>query len=186
MTATNFSVWWQFCQLPDHDGLASDGPDTRWGWTFPTWVVARRWQGRREASRATFESFSQTEFCVLAEAFFWRRQGGVLMQPGMDVSVIDWVWTSGGAAFDIQRDLGFSGRDLDGLIGPKTVTAMRLEYPNPARYVRHIHDMRLRYYEDIGLVVPEGPGAYIGPDPGLGLRADDCLRLALGLIGPVG
>jgi lysozyme family protein len=182
VTASNSSVWWKFCQLPDHDGLANDGPDTRWGWTFETWITARRWQGKQDASRATFNAFTQAQFGTLAQAFFWNRQSAGLMPAGVDVSVIDWTWTSGGAAFDIQRWLGFSGGDLDGMIGPKTVAAM-IAKASPASVAQTIHDMRLQYYQDIGLVVVEEPGvAYSGEDPGLAFRTDDCLTLAKGLI----
>jgi lysozyme family protein len=181
MTASNFKAFWDFCQLPNHDGEAGDGPDTRWGFTFETWVSARRYEGYRDISRATFGEQTQMELEPLAQSFFWERQGGVLLPAGLDVSVIDWVWTSGGAVFDIQQRLGNVA--VDGWIGPETVKALTaLSDPLQA-----IHDWRIAYYVAIGLLVvlPEG---YHGEDPGLGYRTDDCLHLAesLVVVNPIG
>lgn len=171
MTAASFNSWWGFCQLPNHDGLADDGPDTRWGFTFSTWVTARRYMGYRDISRATFDQQTQMEMEPLAQSFFWERQGGVLLPAGLDVSVIDWRWTSGGAIYDIQQNLG--NVSVDGWIGPKTATAL-MALPDP---LQSIHDWRIAYYVAIGLLVvlPEG---YHGEDPGLGYRTSDCLKLA--------
>jgi lysozyme family protein len=172
VTAANFPTWWQFCQLPEHDGQAQDGPDTRWGWTFSTWITARRWYGYRSISRATFNAQTQAELGTLTNAFFWSRQGGILLPAGLDVSVIDWVWTSGGAVMDIQQNLG--DVTVDGYLGPQTAAALQVQ----ADPLQLIHDWRVAYYEAIGLVVANGDGTYSGEDPGLGERADDCLELA--------
>jgi lysozyme family protein len=185
MPGSSFPVWWQFVMLPDHDGLAADGPDTRWGWVFETWVTARRWQGMTDCSRTTFNAWTQAQFGTLAQAFFWNRQSAPLMPYGVDVSVIDWTWTSGGAVYDIQRWLGFTGSELDGMLGPKTVAAL-IAKGSPADVAQTIHTMRVQYYEDIGIIVANGDGTYSGDDPGLGYRADDCLTLAMSLIGSVG
>jgi lysozyme family protein len=181
---SNFPVWWRFCMLPGNDGQANDiSPGepfvTRWGFTFPTWIAARRYAGFRDATMATFNAQTQDQMGQAAYLFFWSRQGGNLMRSGEDVSVIDWLWTSGGAVYDIQRALDVS---VDGRIGPQTVAAMRAFGGTNAVMVE-IHAMRLQYYEDCGLIVSEGGGSYSGDYPGLGLRADACLKLAEGLVG---
>lgn len=179
---TNFAAWWSFCMLPQHDGRADDtaggDPPTRYGFTYPTWVAAQRYGGMRDTSMATFNSFTMTQMGDLAHVFFWKRQGGSIMPSGVDVSVIDWLWTSGGAAYDIQRAFGVT---VDGIIGPQTVAAMRA-FSTPNAVALKVHNMRLQYYEDCGLLVDEGGGHYVGEYPGLGTRTDACLTLALGLV----
>lgn len=180
MTAFNFNAWWDFCQLPGNDGQADDASPgepyaTRYGFTYPTWITARRYAGFVDITMATFNGQTQAEMGTLALSFFWNRQGGVLMPSGVDVAVIDWVWTSGGAAMDIQRWLGVT---VDGFIGPHTVAAM-VGKGSAKSVAQTVRDMRLKYYEDAGLLTI-GP-QYGGTYPGLGTRADGCLALALSL-----
>lgn len=181
---SNFAVWWKFCMLPNNDGQANDESPgepfaTRWGFTYPTWVSARRYEGFRDTTMATFNAQSQAQMGALAKVYFWTRQGGLMMPTGVDVSVIDWIWTSGGASYDIQRELGVK---VDGLIGPNTVAAMKA-YGGQRLVATLIHHLRINYYVDCGLIVDEGGGSYGGDYPGLGRRSDDCLTLALDLIG---
>lgn len=181
---SNFSVWWQFCMLPNNDGQANDESPgepfaTRWGFTYPTWISARRYAGFRDTTMAAFNQQTKAQMGTLAHIYFWNRQGGNIMPSGVDVSVIDWLWTSGGAAYDIQR--AFDTK-VDGLIGPNTVAAMRA-FGSPNAVTIEIHALRLQYYEDCGLIVSEGGGQYGGDYPGLGTRTDDCLTLAMGLLG---
>lgn len=172
---SNFSAWWAFCQLPNHDGLANDGdnPPTRWGFTYPTWVAARRYVGFKDASMQTFLDAAQAEMGTLARSYFWNRQGGQEMPSGPDVVTMDWMWTSGGAVFDIQWQLGFQGDDIDGMIGPKTVERMKA-YGTPLTTATMITAWRIAYYDDLGLRADY---------PGLYTRATDCLTMAKGLIG---
>lgn len=173
----NFPAWWRFCQLPNHDGLANDSApgesfQTRWGFTYPTWVTARRWCGIQNVSQAVFAVQTQAAMEALAEKFFWGRQGGDLIPNGLDVVTIDWVWTSGGAAFEIQRRLGFQGFDVDGSIGPNT--ANRIAALGVA-YIDQLTKWRKAYYDDLGFSA-KTPG-HAGVNPGLYSRADDCAAL---------
>lgn len=176
----NFSAWWAFCQLPEHDGHAEDAAPgepwaTRWGFTYPTWCIARRHAGFRDISLATFNTQAQAQMGSLAQTFLWTRLYAHGMPAGVDVSVVDFAWTSGGAIFDIQRDLTVRP---DGVLGPVTLNALGRV---GQAYATRVRDLRVRYYEDLGLLVDEGDGSYGGEDPGLGLRADACLALAKGL-----
>ena len=80
---------------------------------------------------------------VLADAFYWERQNGDGMAPGSDISVIDWSWTSGGGIMEIQRRLGFTGNDVDGIIGPLTLARInaraRRSSVSATRGVRLLH-----------------------------------------------
>lgn len=185
MTAASFEAWWDFCQLPDHDGHANDtprgslDPPTRWGFTYPTWVGARRYVGTRDASLATFMRQTQNDMRELAQAYFWDRQRADDLGAGNDVSVIDWSWTSGGAVREIQRELGFHGYDVDGVIGPRTLAAIE-SYIGPCfpgadvreTFLQAVRTWRCAYYDDLGLW-----HRY----PGLYKRADRCAALAMRL-----
>ena len=168
----NFAAWWQFNMLPNHDGLANDSAPgepfvTRWGFTYPSWVTARRWCGIQNVSRAVFNTQSQAAMEALAHRYFWQRQGGDLIPKGLDVVTIDWIWTSGGAPFEIQRNLGFTGFDVDGSIGPNT--EQRIAERGIA-YIADLTKWRKSYYDDLGF-------SETGLNRGLYLRSDDCATL---------
>lgn len=185
MTAASFEAWWDFCQLPEHDGHANDtppgssDPPTRWGFTYPTWVRARRYIGTRDGSMATFLKQTQNDMRELAQCYFWDRRRADDMSAGNDISVIDWSWTSGGAIDEIQRELGFSGYDVDGAIGPKTLEAIE-SFVGPCfpgsdereTFPAAVHRWRYAYYDDLGL-----RHRY----PGLYKRSERCFDLALRL-----
>ena len=172
MSVANFAIWWNdFCQLPDHDGVADDSaPDekfvTRWGWTYETWTTARRWMRFKDTSWNTFGAMTQAEAGTLAHGFFWQRQGGDLIPPGLDIVTLDWVWTSGGAPFEIQQQLGFTGFDVDGSIGPHT--AAKIAGLGVA-YIDAMTGWRTSYYDELD---------FRDIYPGLYSRAADCAVLA--------
>lgn len=177
MSAANFTAWWAFNMLPNHDGRPDDsapgeGFETRWGFTYPSWVTARRWCGIQNVSQAVFRTQSQAAMEALAQKYFWQRQGGDLIPPGLDVVTIDWVWTSGGAPFEIQRKVGFQGFDVDGSIGPNTATRIAALGTS---YIDQLTKWRKAYYDDLGFSAktPDQPGV----NPGLYMRADDCALL---------
>lgn len=168
--------------LPEHDGHEDDtppggaDPPTRWGFTYPTWVSARRHVGTRDASLRTFLHQTQDDMRELAQSYFWERRRADDMSAGNDVSVIDWTWTSGGAVREIQRELGFHGYDVDGAIGPRTLEAIE-SYAGPCFpgadtteiFPEAVRRWRASYYDDLGFRTRYR---------GLYLRAARCLDLA--------
>ena len=174
MTAANFDVWWQFCQRPENDGREDDtppgssDPPTRWGFTYPTWSMARRYCGYRLVTMTQFVRQTRDDMRALARMFFWDRQFANDMSAGNDISVIDWTWTSGGAVYDIQEHLGLrDSRSCDGLIGP--VTLGRIESFGP-ELPNDLCAWRKAYYDDHG---------FRQKYPGLYRRADQALDLSL-------
>lgn len=162
----NFPIWWAFCERPENDGSADDGPGTHWGWTYPTWAGARRYAGFADVSIVTFDAINQTAAGQLAQGYFWNRLGGRQMASGSDVCVIDWAWTSGGAIVEIQSMLGVSP---DNIVGPETIKAIN-SHPS---FVVDCSTWRYDYYVSLGLAVEF---------PGLLTRSIACKTLALTLV----
>ena len=171
---SNFLAWWSFCQAPNRDGSADDtdpldhAGTTRWGWTYPTWMTARAYAGQTDLSSAAFMAMTQAQAGALAEAYFWDRLGGMKIPGGSDVSWIDFCWTSGGAAMEIQERLGIA---VDGIVGKQTIEAIAVQHP--ATFIQQCHDWRIAYMDDMGLR---------SDDPGDYTRTDDCLALAKTLL----
>lgn len=171
MTTANFAPWWSLCQEPQNDGSANDSSPgepfiTRWGWTSPTWQIARRWCGETDLTLATFNAMTQAGAGVLADAFYWERQLADQMPPGTDISVIDFSWTSGGGVMEIQRQLGFTGSDVDGIIGPLTLARINAR---GSAFIGECFAWRNAYYDALG---------FRHEYPGLYRRAQQCFYLA--------
>lgn len=161
-------VWWEFCQAPDRDGHAEDGPGTRWGWTFPTWTDAIIYGHGSDVSGAAFQAMTQAQAGALAASYFWERLGGDKLNDGANISYIDWRWTSGGATLQVQKHLGIHA---DGVFGPQTLAAINAV--EPLLFCQSCRDWRVAYYDSIGLRQS---------DPGLYIRADQTLLIARDLI----
>lgn len=149
MAAETFGDWWAFNMLPSNDGLAddtppgSDDPPTRWGFTLPTWRYARRIAGFKDIRFATFMTQDQPDMAELARVYFWNRLLANVMPAGVDASVIDFAWTSGGAVMEIQYRLGISA---DGIIGPITLRAITTR----STFIVDVCDWRRSYYDQCG------------------------------------
>lgn len=165
---TNFPTWWAFCQAPDRDGHAADGPGTRWGFIYPTFVDAVSYVAgpNGDTSIAAFDAATQANMEVLAQSYFWDRLGGRTLKTGVDVSFIDFCWTSGGATRLVQTNVGVYA---DGIVGPLTIAAIN-KHPT---FVQDINVWRKAYYDGLG---------FRSLYPGLYARADDILAVAKALI----
>jgi lysozyme family protein len=159
-----FNAWWSFVMLPNNDGLASDGPGTVWGWTYSTWRSAQLYSDTTDTSMPTFLAMTQDQAAELADIYFWSRMLAPNMAPGVNISVLDWAWTSGGAVAEIQAGIGVVA---DGVIGPGTLAA--LNAAAPATLIANIYAWRVAYYNDLG---------YQTTYPGLYRRAQNCQTLA--------
>lgn len=152
---------------PSNDGHAEDGPMTRWGFLYSTYCDA---MGIVESPTAwhAFNAFTEPQAEELARTYFWARQGGTHLNTGVDISFIDWRWTSGGATAVIQRALGCHP---DGIVGPHTIAAMNAV--SRWNLAKEIHDWRCVYYDSLG---------FRAKYPGLYTRADQVLAIAQTLI----
>lgn len=175
---SNFPAWWTFCMSPNRDGQANDGTTdgagvTRWGWTYPTWHEAMTYIGMgSQANLPAFTAMTKEQAGTLAQAFFWDRNGGRQLPDGPDVCLMDWLWNSGREAVEeIQRHLGFTGADVDGIIGPMTLA--HIATMGPATFVENCYEWRVSFLNDLG---------YQHRFPGLYLRTADCRALARTLL----
>ena len=170
MTTPTFNDWWAFCQRPENDGNAndtppgSDDPQTRWGFTLPTWRNARRYAGFQNISLLTFLAQDQADMADLARMFYWNRLRANDMPPGADASVIDFAWTSGGAIIEIQHRLRVTA---DGVIGPVTLAAIA----GRIGFISDACGWRQSYYDQCG---------FRARYPGLYIRAAGIRDLAIG------
>ena len=163
---------------PNRDGRADDTADdgagtTRWGWTYPTWVLALNHIGQgHKATPTNFSHMDQDCAGKLAKSYFWDRCGGNELPAGCDIMVIDWVWNSGNAAVKvIQHSLGFAEDDIDGVVGPQTIGAVKST--DPARFIDNCYWWRANFLDQLG---------YQHKFPGLYIRNTACQALALTLI----
>ena len=175
---SNFAAWWTFCMNPNRDGQANDGTTdgagvTRWGWTYPTWCDAMRYVGQGDkANLTTFTAMTKEGAGTLAQAFIWDKNGGRQLAAGPDVCFIDWLWNSGrGGVEEIQQRLGFTGSDIDGVVGPMTLG--RIAAMGPAAFVENCYMWRVSFLNDLG---------YQHRFPGLYTRTADCRALARTLL----
>lgn len=164
---SNFKAWWTFCQSPDRDGSADDSADdgaglTRWGWTYPTWTEARVYIGGAH-TLALFKAMDGDQAGALAQVYFWNRHGGRELKAGLDVAMVDFSWTSGGAVRAVQAMLGV---DDDGLWGPITAAAANAQ---GAAFIDNLSKVRSGYYTGLG---------FRSRFPGLFTRTNECQKLA--------
>lgn len=165
--AVNFAKWWAFCQQKGYDGTYADGPGTHWGFTFPTWQTAQAYGGYPDQSQAGFDALTQNRAELLALEYFWERLQAPSMNPGADLALIDWCWTSGGAVMEVQGKLGVA---VDNVIGPKTLAAINAD----KTFVSDCTNWRIGYYAGLNLLEQY---------PGLATRATACRNVALTLGG---
>jgi lysozyme family protein len=172
---SNFTVWWPFCQQPNHDGHANDATAdgagvTRWGWTYPTYMDARHYMGATPVYEE-FVALTQPQAEALARVYIWPVKGGLLLNGGPDVVVVDWEWTSGGAAREIQFRLGFVESDVTGRMDAHTAHAINLL--DRATFINNCTAWRKAYYTQLG---------YKKRYPGLYTRADGARLLGFSLL----
>ncbi len=173
----NFSIWWNFCMLPNNDGAANDTADdgagtTRWGWTYPTWCDAMAHVGRAP-SLVEFNAMDKAGAGVLAESYFWNRQSGPQLPAGCDMSLVDWAWNSGAEGVEvIQEHLGklYRGR-IDGAAGPMTVQAIT-SYGQKA-FINDVYTWRTDFLDECG---------FRNRFPGLYRRTKECRNIAIELM----
>jgi len=81
---------------------------------------------------------------MLAWSYYWERLGMLDVRLGADISTVDWCWTSGGAALEIQKILDV--QPLDGIIGDITIAAINAD----EAYIDRVYGARVAYYNDLG------------------------------------
>lgn len=106
-----------FC---DDTALGDKGGMTTWGVTHIDWS---RWTGK-PATRAEMMRLKQTDVKPLYKKFYWDFMKCDELPTGLDYAVFDYGVNSGvyKSAKVLQRLVGV---EVDGLIGPKTLAAVK-------------------------------------------------------------
>lgn len=125
----NFSSCLAFTLAPENDGQPlhvtpqDPGGATALGITHTTLSV---WLGR-VATVEDLKALTREEAGFIYEANYWHPINGDDLPPGVDLMVFDHGVTSGphAAVTQLQQVLGFTGIDVDGIVGPLTLAAAR-------------------------------------------------------------
>jgi lysozyme family protein len=128
---TNYAACLAFVLDPNQDGQPAHlTPGDRGGWTAlgVTHITLSAWLGRM-ATIEDLKALTKDEAGAIYEANYWHPINGDHLPPGVDLMAFDLGVTSGphNAVTQLQQVLGFTGVDVDGVTGPRTLTAARGE-----------------------------------------------------------
>ncbi len=117
----------------------SGGP-TLCGVTLATF---RAFTHRPAATEADLARMTYPQWRAIAKSGFWDRcRADQITHQGIANMLVDWMYNAGPAAiFAAQRALGLKA---DGIVGPKTLTA--LNAPDPLTTFHTLKTARLTYY----------------------------------------
>lgn len=120
---SGFETCLNFTLSPANDGQpfhVDTGGATSWGVTRAVWS---RWIGR-PASVDDMKAVTRSSVSGLYRAWYWNTIAGDKLPAGLDLMTFDMGVTAGehSAAVQLQQVLGFTGDDVDGHIGPITLS----------------------------------------------------------------
>ncbi len=127
MSAGNFQHALDFIWGSQRDGHQNDSAPgeafrTSWGITASTWNVAvSHGLVKGNVAKAT-----KDQATIIYMAFYWNVMSCTLLPAGLDVLLFEQgcLGGTGTAAKVLQEQLGFTARNVDGVIGPKTCAAV--------------------------------------------------------------
>jgi lysozyme family protein len=128
-----FLAWWnQIVQRPDfdgqgiHDTKGDAGSWTSRGVTLAVYAAYRAMHGRPVTTVADLAAATLDELALVGRTMFWNVVQADHLWVGLDWMVADRAFGSGPgiAGKLLQQALGFTGRDVDGGIGPQTLKAV--------------------------------------------------------------
>lgn len=177
MATQNFPAFYGFVERPDNDGQAlhttpgDKGGATVWGWTWTLWQRVAPLHGIEDISFGAFVAQTRESLEPLTRAQFWNAVQADHMPSGVDVFWTDFAFGSGGATKVLQAELGVTP---DGVVGTVETLPALVATADLAGLLGRFLTARKAYYDRCGFKT-QWPGLY--------RRADDCLALALSLIG---
>jgi lysozyme family protein len=121
------------------------GWHTNKGVTYKTWV---NFFGTKKDAR--FFSMSDEDWGVIFKAGYWDKiKGDLIIHQSIADVAVSWAWGSGSqtAIKQMQRTLGFSKANQDGVIGPMTLGA--INSANEAQLFAKACDVRESFFRFI-------------------------------------
>lgn len=112
----------------------------------------------REATAEELKQITPDKCRDIAITMFWNPVGADFLPGGVDVLAADFAfhshWTR--AAKELQELVGLTGKDVDGFVGPNTVTAVRKQKPRDL--VMRYADARMEFLEALPNWEPNARG----------------------------
>lgn len=164
----------------------SGGP-TNMGITIKT---LSSWRGR-QVSEEEVKNLSYSEAMDIYRANYWDAIQASRMPRGISYAVFDYAVNSGvaRAAKDLQRTLGFTGRQVDGIVGVQTLGALE-KITNVSAFIEKYCQTRWEFLKTLSNFNVFGQGwkrRIWGNEQGIQINSDNgvadrATKLALGLV----
>lgn len=130
-------------------GLANDPDDrgnlTMCGITFATYSTWCNKKGKK-ATADGLKNISYTAWLDILKTMFWDKwKADKINDQSLANILVDWVWASG--ITGIKRPQRILGVTADGIVGPKTLSA--INGSDPVRVFSALHSDRLKHFDEI-------------------------------------
>lgn len=112
-------------------------------------AVLASWRGQPITSQ-DMQNLSWDEADQIADADYWQPVGGDFLPSGVNIMVADFGWGSGPitSARMLQTVLGFTGRNIDGIVGPRTMLAC--QGTSAVNLINELHNQQAAFYLSLG------------------------------------
>lgn len=128
------------------DDPADPGGATNMGITLATY---RQWSDNPGLGPADVREMTERTARAIYRSRYWNPLRADALAPGVDLSVFDMGVNAGiwGSARLLQRALGLTGEQVDGCIGPETLSAAAKF--DPRTLVEDLADRQAAYYRSL-------------------------------------
>lgn len=134
---------WEGGYVCDPDDL---GGATNMGVTIGTYTDYRKKKGMKKPTVAELKNISDEEWMDILKTMYWDRfKADEIQSQSVANLCVDWIWCSGTTA--IKRVQKVVGAKQDGIVGPKTLSAINSISPLPLFGM--IKSERKRFLEEI-------------------------------------
>lgn len=124
----------------DHGGA------TMCGITIGTYTTYCRRKGLPAPTKAKLKGITLSEWTEILKTMFWDVcKADNIRSQGVAEAFVDWMWGSG--ITGIKRAQRLLGVTADGIVGPKTLSAINAR--EPRQLFAAIHNARLAHFDEI-------------------------------------
>ena len=139
-------------QWPDHPEVdyhvtpGDRGKGTNWGVTQKAYD---RWRAKQGLEQQSVQWISAEEVRTIYHDEYWLKSGAAAVGWPLNVALFDFAVNSGPgrAVMELQKILGFTGKDVDGGWGPQT--ALAANTGDPAFLATQLMDARDQFFRGI-------------------------------------